>query len=87
MAAIDKTYEFYTCLKRFAFLCECYAPEGIKVGSDLSDAFFCIQNYAKDPEVMKLTEEAEEYFDECDKRIQRRSIADIIAKVLEEVAR
>lgn len=87
MAAIDKMNEFYTCLKRFAFLSKCYAPEDIDESGYVYEALQNIQQYAKDPEVMKRTEEAEDYFNDSNSRIQRINIASVLSKVLEEVTR
>lgn len=80
MAAIDKTNEFYTCLRRFVFLATCYRPEDTP--EEVCKALDCIVEYYKDNIfVQKRAEEAEDFFQEAS-RYNRRHLLNEVARFL-----
>ena len=87
MAAIDKVYEFYTCLNRFAFLCSCYAPDEVENIPDLKNAFDKIIEYSQSPQVMIEIEDAKEYLEEMNEELEMMKRKDLISSIVKECTR
>lgn len=85
MAAIDKTEEFYTCLRRFVFLATCYRPENTP--EEVCKAMDCIVEYYKNNVVVqKRAEEAEDFFQEASRNNRRHLLNEVVRFLATELA-
>lgn len=82
MSGIDKTEEFYTCLRRFTFLATCYRPENIP--NDVRNALDCIVGYYKGN--VDIQKRAEEFFDDARRNNRRHLLNEVVRFLVAEMA-
>ncbi len=87
MAGIDKMNEFYTCLERFAFLSEFYAPTDQEIDPYIVGAFSEIQKYANRESIKKRIEQAKEYFESFNENAEKFRMQEMMDYLVKKYVR